>query len=187
MRYRGAPRLCRGVSERWGAWGALRGPPSQSVFDEGAEVAPAQRVAKLPERLRFDLPDTLARHVEPLADFFESVLALLADAEPQTQNLLFLRRKHRQCPLNLRAEVLVEQRLVGRAGRFVLEEIAQLGVLSDRRLQRERLARRLEDEPDLLRRHPGALGELLGGRLAPDLVDQIAIHARDPVQRLDHM
>src|SRR5881628_2825772 len=26
--YRGAPRLCRGASERWGLWGAISGPPT---------------------------------------------------------------------------------------------------------------------------------------------------------------
>src|SRR5215813_9554488 len=33
-RTRGAPRLGRGVSERWGAWGALRGPPLQGIEPE---------------------------------------------------------------------------------------------------------------------------------------------------------
>src|SRR5882672_5288705 len=115
-RIRGAPRLRRGASERRGAWGALRGPPSQLILDEGAEVAAAQGVAELPERLGLDLPDTLARHLEALPDLFEGVLALFADAEAQAQDLLFLRGEHRQGPLDLRGEVLVEQRLVGRAG-----------------------------------------------------------------------
>src|SRR5881227_4484697 len=30
---RGAPRLGRGASERWGVWGAISGPPTSSIPD----------------------------------------------------------------------------------------------------------------------------------------------------------
>src|SRR5262245_10600276 len=38
-------------------------------------------VSKLPQRLRLDLPDALARHVERPADLFERVLRAIADAK----------------------------------------------------------------------------------------------------------
>ena len=63
------------------------------------------------------------------------MLALLADAEPEAENLLLLRRQHGQRPLHLSGEILAEQRVVRRARRLVLEEITQLGVFADRRLQ----------------------------------------------------
>src|SRR5207253_11208221 len=87
-----------------------------SIFDKSAEVAAAQRMTQLPERFGLDLPDALTRHFEALADLFERVLALFADAESQPQELLLLWRQHRQRSLDLRREVLVQQRLVGRAG-----------------------------------------------------------------------
>jgi hypothetical protein len=37
---------------------------------------------QLPQRLGLDLPDTLARHVELLADFFQRVIGIHANAEP---------------------------------------------------------------------------------------------------------
>ena len=55
----------------------LRSPP----LEERAELAAARRVAQLAERLGLDLADALARDREALADFFERVLAAVADAE----------------------------------------------------------------------------------------------------------
>src|SRR5262245_42413766 len=114
-------------------------------------------MAELAERLGLDLPDALPRHREALADLLEGVLALLADAEAQPEDLLLLGRERGQRPLDLAREVLAQERVVRRPRALVLEEVTQFGVLADRRLQRERLPRRLEDEPDLFRRDAGAL------------------------------
>ena len=38
---------------------------------------------QLPQRLGFDLPDTLSRHRELLADFFQRVIVVHADARAQ--------------------------------------------------------------------------------------------------------
>src|SRR5437879_7853522 len=103
-------------------------------------------MAELAERLGLDLTDALARDVEAPADLFEGVLALLADAEAETQDLLLLGREHREGPLHLIREVLVQERLIGRACRLVLEEVAELGILPDRRLQRQGPAGRLENQ-----------------------------------------
>src|SRR5580765_1964953 len=86
---------------------ARHGPVYKLVFDERPKVAPAQRVTQLPERFSLDLPDSLARNGEALADFLEGVLAFLADAEAQTQDLLLLGREHGQRALDLSREVLV--------------------------------------------------------------------------------
>src|SRR5262249_54953185 len=80
-----------------------------------------------------------------------------------------------------------QQRVVRRPRRLVLEKVTELGVLTDRRLQRQRLARRLEDEPHLLGRYAGALRELFRSGLASQLVDHRTVDARDAVQRLDHV
>src|SRR4029450_4766588 len=126
------------------------------------------------------MPDALACDLEPLADFLERVLALFTDAEPQPEALLLLRREHRQRALALRGEVLVSPGLAGccagcrsglfgRARRLVLEKISELRILADRRLERERLARRLEDEPNLLGRGPPAPGGVFPGGVAGGL------------------
>src|SRR5919106_616142 len=54
---------------------------------------------QLSERLRLDLPDALPRDREPLADFLERVLALFADSEPETEDLLFFRAQRRELAL----------------------------------------------------------------------------------------
>src|SRR5262249_32950718 len=115
-------------------------------------------MSQLAERLGLDLPDALACHGEALADLFASMLAFVTDAEPEAKDLLLLGGQHGQRALHLRGEVLAQQRVVRRARRLVLEEVAQLGVLADRCLERKWLARRLEDESHLLGRHAGALG-----------------------------
>src|SRR2546427_7803326 len=151
----------------------IRRPPRSTLFPYTTLF---RSVAQLPERLGRDLRDALARDREALADLLERVLALLADAEPEAQDLLLLGRKRGQRPLDLRRQVLVEERLVGRARGLVLEKVAELGVLADRRLERQRLPRRLENESYLLRRHAGPLGQLLRGGLAAHLVDEAAVH-----------
>src|SRR5437879_6384672 len=67
------------------------------------------------------------------------------------------------------------------------EEVVELGILPDRRLQRQGPAGRLENQAHLLRGHPRALSELFRGRLPSHLVDQVTVHPGDPVQRLDHV
>ena len=46
---------------------------------------------QLPQRLRLDLPDPLARHTELLADFLQLVVGVHADAEAHAENPLFAR------------------------------------------------------------------------------------------------
>src|SRR5262249_22666730 len=57
-------------------------------FEERAKLARPRGMPQLPERLRFDLPDALARDGEALADFLERVLAAVADAEAHLDHLL---------------------------------------------------------------------------------------------------
>src|ERR1041384_2518315 len=61
---------------------------SSLILDKRLEALAARRMAQLAERLGFDLPDTLARHLEVLTHFLESVVALLADAEAHAEDLL---------------------------------------------------------------------------------------------------
>src|SRR5262245_61078342 len=149
------------------------------VFDEGAKTAAAERVSELPERLRLDLTNTLAGDREALPDLLQGVFTFLTDPESQTQDLLLLGRQHGQGPLDLRRQILADQAVVGRARALVLQEVAKLRILPDGSLEGERLSRRLQDQPNLLRRHTRPLGELFRRRLASHLVHEAAVHPRD--------
>src|SRR5688500_3397940 len=68
--YRGASRLCRDASERWGVWGAMSGPPT-SLDDHSPSVLVRRRAVLdghdgVVELLR-GLPDAPAVDDEPLA------------------------------------------------------------------------------------------------------------------------
>jgi hypothetical protein len=62
-------------------------------------------VAQLAQRLGLDLADALAGDLEVLADLFEGVIALLADAEAHAQHLLLARRQRLQHLAGLLGEV----------------------------------------------------------------------------------
>src|SRR2546428_12249086 len=109
------------------------------ILDEGPQVATAEGMPELAQRLGLDLADPLTGHREALAHFLQRVLSLLADPEAQAEDLLFLGRQRPQGALHLGGQVLVEERLVGRAGRLVFQEVAELRVLPDGRLERQRL------------------------------------------------
>src|SRR5215204_337806 len=67
-----------------------------SALDEALQLLRAARVTQLAQRLRLDLADALASYFEVLSDFFERVVALLADAEAHAQNLFLARRERLQ-------------------------------------------------------------------------------------------
>src|SRR5262249_48676669 len=71
----------------------------------------------------------------------------------------------------------------------VLDEIAQLAValVANRLVERYRLPRVLLDLEDLLRRNVHLLGELFGGRLATQVLEQLALDATEFVDDLDHV
>src|SRR5919112_372936 len=77
--------------------------------------------------------------------------------------------------------------LVGRLGPLVGDELAELGLLlvADRLLEADRRLRAALDRVDLLRVDAGDLGDLLGGGLAAQLGDELALGAADLVELLD--
>jgi hypothetical protein len=44
---------------------------------------------QLPQRFRFDLPNALSGHTELLADFFQGVVGVHADAEAHAEHAFF--------------------------------------------------------------------------------------------------
>src|SRR5258708_20731566 len=87
---------------------------SGSALDEARERASVGALRQLLERLRLDLADALARHLVLAADFLERVLAGLADAEAQAQDVRLARREARQRVVGGGAQLGLRRRLVRR-------------------------------------------------------------------------
>src|SRR5262245_1406586 len=97
-------------------------------------------MTELAQRLGLDLPDALAGDGEALADFFERVLAAVADAEPHLDHLLLARRERLQYRLGLLLEVQVDHRFGRRDDLAILDEVAKMRIflLADRCFERDR-------------------------------------------------
>src|SRR6266545_2914916 len=159
------------------------------ALDEALEALGARRVPELPQRLRLDLPDPLARDLEILADLLERVVALLADAEAHPEHLLLARGERGEHLPGLLGQVHVDDRVGRRDERLVLDEVAEVAVLllADGGLEADRLLRDLEDLADLVERQLHLLGDLLRGGLAPELLHEVAARPDELVDRLDHV
>src|SRR5471032_631529 len=144
---------------------------------------------QLAQRLGLDLPDALAGDFEVLADLFQRVVGLLADAEAHAQDLLFARRQRRQHFAGLLGQVHVDDRIGRRGDGLVLDEVAQVAVLflADGRLEADGLLGDLEDLADLVERQLHLLGDLFRSGLAADLLHQVARGADELVDGLDHV
>ena len=81
---------------------------------------------QLPQRLRLDLADTFTRNTELLADFFQRVVRVHADAEAHAEHAFFARRQRGQHAGGGFAQVRLD-RGVDREDRvLVLDEIAEV-------------------------------------------------------------
>src|SRR3954463_8263653 len=67
-----------------------------SVVEEAPELARAAGVLELAQGLGLDLADAFAGHRELLADFFQRVIGVHADAEAHAQHAFFARGERRQ-------------------------------------------------------------------------------------------
>src|SRR3984893_5331722 len=159
-----------------------RGPP----FQERSQLATARRVAQLPQRLGLDLPDTLAGDREGLSDFFQCVLAAVADPKTHLDDALFARRQGLQDRLGLLLQVQVDHRVGGRDHLAILDEIAQIAVFvfPNLRVEGDWLLRDREHLAHLGHRDVHALGDLLGGWFASQLLHE---RARGPDHLVDHL
>src|SRR6266545_4469375 len=160
-----------------------------SGLQEAPELLGAGRVTELAQRLGLDLPDALAGDGEVLADLLERVLAAVGQAEAQAQHLLLARRQRVEDLVGLLAQRQADDRLHRRHDLLVLDEIAEVAVflLADRRLQRDRLLRDLEDLAHLVDRHLHLGRDLFRRRLASQLLHELAGGADQLVDRLDHV
>src|SRR6266446_6033857 len=159
------------------------------IIQEAAQLAAAARVLELAQRLGLDLADALARHRELLADLFQRVVLVHADAEAHAENA-FLARCDRSEHAGGGLAQIGLNRGVDRQDRvLVLDEIAEVGIflVADRGFQRQGLLHYFQNPVHPLERHAEFLGKLLGRGLAADLVEHLARRAHDLVDGLDHV
>src|SRR6266540_2018289 len=159
------------------------------ALDEALQPLRPRGVPQLPQRLRLDLADALARHLEVLPDLLERVVALLADFEPHPEDLLLAGGEGGEHLPGLLREVHVDDRVGGGDERLVLDEVPEVAVLllADRGLEADGLLRDLEDLADLVERQLHLLRDLLRRRLAAELLDEVAARADELVDGLDHV
>ena len=81
---------------------------------------------ELAQRLGLDLADTFARHRELLADFFQRVVGVHADAEAHAQHALFAWRQRGEHARRRFAQVRLDGRIDRQDGVLVLDEIAEV-------------------------------------------------------------
>src|SRR3954467_10313752 len=95
------------------------------------------RVAQLAQRLRLDLPDPLASHVELLADLLEGPGTPVLETEPELEHASLAAGQRVKDGLGLLLQELVRRGLGGSQGPTVLDEVAEVGIflLTDRRLE----------------------------------------------------
>ena len=108
---------------------------------------------QLAKCLGFDLTDTLTGDIELTADFFQGAGTSVIQTETQTQNLLFTFCQTAQDIVDLILEQLIGSVLIRTQSIFVLNEIAEMGIvfLADRCFQRYRLKGDLLNFSDLFR------------------------------------
>src|SRR5437879_10294244 len=75
-----------------------RARETRSVIQKAPQLPGPRRMLQLAQRLGLDLTNTLARHRELLADFFQGVVGVHADAEAHAQHAFLARRQRGQNP-----------------------------------------------------------------------------------------
>src|SRR5215207_6168841 len=160
-------------------------PPDQ--LGDFAELLRLSQGLKLLEALVLDLPDALAGDVEGPPHLVERARMLAAEPVAELEHAALAVGEVLE---GLLQRLLGEQlggALEGGLGTLIGDELAELRLLlvADRLLEGDRRLGGALDRVDLLRLDPGDLGDLLRGRLAAELGDQLALRAADLVELLD--
>src|SRR5579863_9293086 len=146
-------------------------------------------MAQLPQRFGFDLADAFAGDREALPDFFQSVLAAVFQAEAHLDDFLFARSQRAQDLSRLVLEVHVDHRLGWRHHGAVFDEVSKVRIFlfTDRRFERDRLLRDLENFPHFRDRNIHALGDLFARWFTPQFLHKLPRGADQLVDGFDHV
>ena len=146
-------------------------------------------MAQLSEGLGLDLADAFPGDVELLADLLQGAGAAVLNAEAQLQHLLLPGGEGREDLYQLLLQQGEGGGLRRLAGVLIGDEVAQMAVLllADGGLQGDGLLGDLQDLTHPLHRHGHLLGDLLGGGVVAQLLEQLAGDADDLVDGLHHV
>ncbi len=144
---------------------------------------------QFPQSLGLNLADAFARDRELLADFFQRVVGVHADAEAHAQDALFARRQTRQNPRRGFSQIRLDRRFDRQNGVSVFDEVAEVRIffVANRRLKRDGLLGDFQNLAHFFERHGELFSQLFRRRLAADFVQHLAARAHDLVDRLDHV
>src|ERR1700746_135798 len=119
-----------------------------SIIQKAPQLPAPARVLELAQGLGLDLPYALAGDRELLADLFERMVGVHADAEAHAQHALLARRERGEHASRGLAQVRLDRRVDRQDRVLVLDEVAEVAVLlvADRGLEADRL---LGDLPHL--------------------------------------
>src|SRR5579883_1638207 len=115
-------------------------------------------------------------------DFLQSAAAAIVEAKAELEHFALAIRQAVQNILHLLLEQLVARRLGWSQRGMIFQEVTQVAIVlfANRRLQTHRLLAHLNDLPHLLR-------DLLGRGFAPQVLQETAADADQPVDSLNHM
>src|SRR6059058_5173105 len=144
---------------------------------------------QFPQRFGFNLPDTLASHGERLPDFFQRVLAAVFQTKAHLDDPFLARRQRAQHLRSLVFQVDVDHSFSRRNHAAVFDEIAQVRIFlfANRRFERDRLLRNLQDFPDLGDRNVHPLSDFFRRRFASQFLHKLPRGADQLVDRFDHV
>src|SRR5262245_29291077 len=163
--------------------------PSQGPVEEAFELPAPDRMLQLAHRLRLDLANALARHLEDAAHLFQRVRVTVAQAVTQLDDLALAIRQGLEHLIDLVLEHLLRGRLHRRFGGVVFDEIAEIAVLAlaDGTIETDRRPAALEDATRLLDTDVGRPRRFLDGRLAAHLLQQLFRDVAELRHRFDHV
>src|SRR5215471_2751399 len=146
-------------------------------------------MTKLAKGFGFDLANAFAGDSKGLADFFESVLAAIVEAETHLDDFFLARRQGLQHRGSLFLEVEVDNGIGGRDDGLVLDEIAEVRVffLADRSFERNRLLGNLQNLAHFGDRDVHALGNFFAGGFATEFLNKLATGANQFVDGFNHV
>src|SRR5262245_10382693 len=143
---------------------------------------------QLPQRAGLELTDPLARDAELAADLLERLRFLAVEPEPQRQDALHARVEAGQRSCELAGAEVLRRRARGRLGVLVLDQVGvEALAVADGRLEADRVLDQLQELVDALYREPALGRELLGRRVAVELLCEDPACPEDAARLLCHM